>query len=138
MAKEPAKTMDEESAEKKGFGGVSGKEIKEMAGRIKSIKEKTSKLGADLGADLTKFEEKGGHKKALKVAQQINDMEIENAVTFFNSLEAYLDVLGFFEQKDMFEQTRQQQLNAETVAQASAPAKGTAPKSAAPSGASVN
>lgn len=121
------KTLDEEKAEKKGYGGVSAKDITDMAQRTKGIKEKMSKLAADLGADFTKFEEKGGNKKALKAATMIANMEIENSADFMYHLEAYLDVLGFYDQRDLFEQERENRLKADSVAAASKPTKAAQP-----------
>lgn len=128
MAKETPKTLEEEQAEKKGYGGTSAKDIKNAILAIQDQKSKSSKLAADLGADLKKYEDKGGNKKAAKVAASILSMDITNSYDFWYHLEAILDVHGFFEQLDMFAQNRQNQLNSDSVAAASkAPKTGAEP-----------
>lgn len=124
MAKENPLPVDAEKAEKKGYGGSSAKDIKTVIEAIQAHKSKSSKLSADLGNDLKKYEDKGGNKKAAKVASVILSMDITNAYDFWYHLEAILDVHGFFDQLDMFAQERQNTLNADSAAAADKKASG--------------
>lgn len=95
---------DEEEFETEGkSGGISEKDLKKFSKEYGSLKSKMDDARSPLGALFKEFEEKGGHKAALKIAHKIADMESLKAQDFWRSLEQYLDWLGVFDQHDLID-----------------------------------
>lgn len=120
-------TLDQENEEKARYGGVLKNDILSAASAIGSQKEKSAQASGDLSGKLEVFEKKGGHKKAIKWAKAMTDMEPHEGQDFFRLLKCYLDALGFHEQGDMIDQMNEMELRDSSVALASKPQQGAEP-----------
>lgn len=119
MAKDEKLTVDEENAEKAKYAGMLKSDIISAASAIATHKTKSAELSGDLSGKLTVFDKKGGHKKALKLAQAICSMEPTEVADFIRAFDAYFDALGGNAQLDMFTQDDEKRKNADSVAVAS-------------------
>lgn len=123
-------TLVEENEEKQKFAGMLKADLEAAASAIRTQKSKSAVLSGDLSAKLENFENKKGNKKAVKLATWLADSEPAVAADFLRCLEGYCQGLGVFDQIDMFDQERDNQLKLESVAIASKPAEGAEPATA--------
>lgn len=77
--------------------------VEKTAKNIRTYKAEMDKARGEVGQYFKQFEEEGGHKKALKTAMSIADMESVQAQEFWRCLIQYMDDLGVFEQQDLFD-----------------------------------
>lgn len=107
MSKKAKKIADfnEEKQSRAGAnqGGMSQTKLERYAGSYETIKAKMDQLRGDLGAEVKSFEEDGGNKAAFKLALKLKSMESAKAQDFWRSLETYMDMLGIFDQHDLFD-----------------------------------
>lgn len=128
MSKNRSLTLDEEQDERAQYAGMLKAEIQVAATSIGEAKEKAAKISGDLSAKLENFEDKGGHKKALKWAKTVADMEPAIAQDFLRCFMGYCDALGVNDQIDMFVQQMENDRNADSIAIASSgPSYGSEP-----------
>lgn len=120
-------SVDEEKEQKAKYNGMLKADIESAASAIRTQKQKASTLSGDLSAKMDTFEGKGGHKKMLKWATSLSDLEPAEAQDAWRALTAYAAALGVFDQIDMFDQQRENELNAESVTIASQPQQGAEP-----------
>ena len=97
-----------EAAEKKAVkgnqGGVTNEKIKHIASTLESARQ-NAKDYTDSANDAVKaFGEDGGDKAAIRNAVKLARMEPQDFLAFWRNLEQYCDVLGLFDQKDLFEE----------------------------------
>lgn len=116
-------TVDEENAEKAKYNGMLKADIENACSAINTAKKKSSEASGDLSAKLELFEGKGGHKKALKEATRVKNMEPAERADYLRARAAYELALDVEEQLDMIDQIEEQQKNADSISAASAAAK---------------
>lgn len=102
MAKEETAAAEKEVVED---FAITDEKIKSFSKNIHSAKAKMEMPTGEHGQLWRQFEEEGGHKKALKLAHQIQNMESVQAQEFIRNLHRYLDVLGVYDQHDLFDAT---------------------------------
>lgn len=95
--------LDEEDQQTSSQGPISDVKLKQVAGSISSLKADMDEIRGTLGQEMKQFEEDGGHKKALKIALSIKNMETIKAQELWRTLEHYMDKLGIFAQHDLFD-----------------------------------
>jgi hypothetical protein len=117
--KERPLDLEEEKAERAKYGGMTKAQIEAARSAIETQKAKAATASGDLSAKLELFEKGGGHKKGMKWAAALASMEPAEAADLWRAVEGYARALGVFDQIDMFEQEKQTQLNAESIAIAS-------------------
>lgn len=107
MSRKPKKVADfnEEKQNRAGAnqGGISPVKLEKYSKSYETIKAKLDQLRGDLGAEIKSFEEDGGNKAAFKLALKLKSMESAKAQDFWRSLESYMDMLGIFDQHDLFD-----------------------------------
>lgn len=117
--KERPLDLEEEKAEKAKYGGMTKAQIEAARSAIETQKAKAATASGDLSAKLEVFEKAGGHKKAMKWAAVLADMESADQADLWRALVGYATALGVFDQIDMFDQQKEKELNAESIAIAS-------------------
>jgi hypothetical protein len=100
-----AATGEEAKAPIKGNqGGVSNEKIKHIASTLESARA-NAKDYTDSANDAVKaFADEGGDKAAIRNAVKLSRMEPQDFLAFWRNLEHYCDVLGLFDQPDMFDE----------------------------------
>jgi uncharacterized protein (UPF0335 family) len=77
-----------------------------VAARIDSAKAKSDDARSDLGHIYHQAEEDGFHRRALKEAVRLRNMEPDKRNDYLASLNAYCDKLGVWDQGAMYEEPR--------------------------------
>lgn len=115
MAKTPPMDLEEETAERAKYAGMTKQEIEDAASAVRSQKQKSAELSGDLSGKLEIFTKKGGHKSALKKAEQVAGMEAAECADWMRAFLAYFDALGGNNQLDMFDSQNEMELNHDNV-----------------------
>lgn len=121
MAKNPKMTVDEENEQKAVYGGMLKEHILAADSAIGKQKQESAEISGDLSAALGVFEQRGGHKPALKAAAKCARMEPAEFADYFRAFLGYGFALGFLSedgkpaQLDMLEQEQEQERNAASI-----------------------
>lgn len=84
-------------------GGITKDKLLYIASLVEEHNANLAEERGELGVLMKDFEEKGGHKKALRTALSLKAMETSKAQDFWRSLEQYMDMMGIFDQHDLFD-----------------------------------
>src|SRR5437764_5629593 len=88
-------------------GGISAERLDELpaiAARIDSAKARSDEARSDLGHIYHQAEEDGFHRRALKEAVRLRDMEPGKRRDYLTSLNAYCDKLGVWDQGELLDE----------------------------------
>jgi uncharacterized protein (UPF0335 family) len=96
-------SKNEEKPVKANTSGISQKKLKDVAANLSSSKAEMDTYRGEIGQLMKQFEEDGGNKAALKFALRLRDMETLKAQDLWRSLESYMEMLGIFDQHDLFD-----------------------------------
>ena len=109
-------TMDEDQAPTKGKSGhLPPEKLNRYANDISAMKSDMDEIRGEIGATMKSFEEEGGHKKELKLALALKNMETIKAQDFIRSFEQYCHDLGVYDQHDLFDPVQPSQINKEAA-----------------------
>lgn len=78
-------------------------QIKQTAAKYERSKADMDEARGEIGQMIKQFEEDGGHKKALKTAVALKNMESSKAQDYWRALQRYCNVLGVWDQGDMLD-----------------------------------
>lgn len=107
--------LEDEQKERAKYAGMLKEEIEFAASAVRTQQTKSAQIAGDLSGKLEIFEKKTGHKSALKTAVMVCNKEDADIADWMRSFLAYVDALGGNAQIDMFEQQKEQELNADSV-----------------------
>jgi len=119
MNKKAPLDIDEEAAEREKYCGLLQEEIHAARSAINTQKQKSSEASGDLSGKLEVFENRGGHKSAVKAAVKVTNMEPLECADWMRAFMAYFDALGGNDQIDMFDQANTNDQNMVSVSVAS-------------------
>lgn len=84
-------------------GGVTNDKIKHIASTIETARAHAKDYMDSANESVKAFGEDGGDKAAIRMATKLSRMEPQDFAAYWRNLEHYFDVLGLFDQRDMFE-----------------------------------
>ena len=84
-------------------GGVTNEKIKHIASTLETARAHAKDYTDSANDAVKAFGEDGGDKAAIRNAVKLSRMEPQDFLAFWRNLEHYCDVLGLFDQKDLFE-----------------------------------
>lgn len=102
MAEEDTAQAEVKKAELAG-GGLLADDVRHASQRLDGNKAGRDEIGEEEREMLTTFEERGGHKRALRDVTRIKRMEVEKRTDYLRAFDSYRNILGLDDQPDMFD-----------------------------------